>query len=98
VLDHEFEELARSEAVGLLRTAWAMTGNWHDAQDLVQTAIEISWKKREQIANPDRALHYVRAVMTTAFLRSRRRFWRREHAAADAGDWEAIEPRYAELR
>jgi RNA polymerase sigma-70 factor (sigma-E family) len=56
----------------LYRTAYLLTANHADAEDLVQTAlvnVYLSWSKVSGAASPDA---YVRRILTNAFLSGRR--------------------------
>lgn len=61
---------ARSTA--LLRTAYALTGDWHRAEDLVQTALVSCYGKWSRIEEPEA---YLRRTMVRAYLGWRRRRW-----------------------
>jgi RNA polymerase sigma-70 factor (sigma-E family) len=71
--DDAFADFVRQRSPALLRSAWLLTGDWHAAHDLVQTALEKSWPRwGRRIDNPDA---YVRRVLTTTYLSWRRRRW-----------------------
>jgi RNA polymerase sigma-70 factor (sigma-E family) len=55
-----------------------MCGDWHQADDLVQTALTklyVAWKRVRNDEQPDA---YTRRILTRCFLDERRRPWRRE--------------------
>lgn len=61
----------------LLRSAWLLTGDWHLAEDLVQTVLARAhgrWS-RIRVGSPDA---YLRSMLATTFLTWRRRRWRGE--------------------
>ena len=68
----------------LLRTAYLLTGNRHDAEDLVQTAfakLYLSWDKVRDQGSMD---GYVRRILVNEHNSLWRRAWkRREHSADD---------------
>jgi len=71
-----FVDFVRERSPELLRSAWLLTGDWHLAHDLVQTALEKSWPRwGRRVEHPDA---YVRRVMLTTYLSWRRRRWTAE--------------------
>lgn len=74
--DEPFADFVRQRSPELLRSAWLLTGDWHAAHDLVQTALEKSWPRwGRRIDHPEA---YVRKVMLTTYLSWRRRRWTAE--------------------
>lgn len=73
-----FEEYVAARRAALLRTAYLLTGNAHDAEDLVQAALLNVVPKWGRIAaNPE---PYVRKVLAReSITRWRRRRWREVH-------------------
>ena len=77
----EFEEFVVARRDALLRTAYLLTGNHHDAEDLVQSALIKVVPKWTRIK--DRPEGYVRQVLARESVsRWRRRRWR--EVATDA--------------
>ena len=77
----EFEEFVVARRDALLRTAYLLTGNHHDAEDLVQAALIKVVPKWTRIK--DRPEGYVRQVLARESVsRWRRRRWR--EVATDA--------------
>ncbi|WP_042366029.1 SigE family RNA polymerase sigma factor [Streptacidiphilus neutrinimicus] len=73
----EFAEFAASRAPWLRRTAYLLSGDWHTADDLTQTAITslyLHWPRVHRMENPD---GYARTTLFNAFLAERRSPWRR---------------------
>lgn len=72
--DHdEFLEFATARSGQLFRTAWLLCGDWHLAEDLVQTTLGKlyrSWRRVKAADNPDA---YARTVLTRSYLSWRRR-------------------------
>lgn len=67
-----YQEYVRARAGRLFQTAYFICGNWHDAQDLVQTSLAkvyVAWNRIEKQENTDA---YVRAVMMRTYLSHRR--------------------------
>jgi RNA polymerase sigma-70 factor (sigma-E family) len=73
-----FRTYAVSRRPALRRTAYLMCGDWHQADDLVQTALTklfVAWKRVRSDEQPDA---YARRILTRCYLDERRRPWRRE--------------------
>jgi RNA polymerase sigma-70 factor (sigma-E family) len=73
-----FRAFAHTRRPGLRRTAYLMCGDWHQADDLVQTTLTklyVAWRRIRKNEAPDA---YVRQILTRCFLDERRRPWRRE--------------------
>jgi RNA polymerase sigma-70 factor (sigma-E family) len=71
----EFEEFAHARAPHLLRSAWLLCGNVHEAEDLVQETlakIYVRWHRRVggRIDNP---AAYAQTTLVRTFLSARRR-------------------------
>ena len=76
-----FEEFVTARRPALLRTAYLLTGNHADAEDLVQAVLIRSVPKWRKIA--DRPEPYVRQVLAReSVTRWRGRRWREQHVAA----------------
>jgi RNA polymerase sigma-70 factor (sigma-E family) len=82
--DADFAAYLAARQPSLLRTAYLLTGNRHDAEDLVQTAfakLYLSWDKVRQQGSMD---GYVRRILVNEHNSLWRRAWkRREHSADD---------------
>ena len=59
----------------LQRTAWLLTGNWEEAEDLVQTALAKAWRHWDRVVTADSPEAYARRILSNSFLSSRRRRW-----------------------
>jgi RNA polymerase sigma-70 factor (sigma-E family) len=81
----EFQDFVLARRRALLRTAWLLTGDWHAAEDLVQTALMRCYPHWRRIAagNPDA---YVRKAIANAHASSWRRRWHGEHPTAQLPD------------
>lgn len=69
----EFLEFATARSAQMFRTAWLLCGDWHLAEDLVQTTLGKlyrSWRRVKNAENPDA---YARTVLTRSYLSWRRR-------------------------
>jgi RNA polymerase sigma-70 factor (sigma-E family) len=61
----------------LLRSAWLLTGDWHQAEDILQTAL-VKTHARWRRVRTGSADAYVRKVLATTYLSWWRRRWRLE--------------------
>ncbi|BCJ74414.1 RNA polymerase sigma-E factor [Catellatospora sp. IY07-71] len=61
----------------LVRSAWLLTGDWHKAEDLVQTVLARAYGRWARIRD-DAPDAYLRAMLATTFLTWWRRKWRAE--------------------
>jgi RNA polymerase sigma-70 factor (sigma-E family) len=86
----EFKAYAAARMRDLRRTAFLLCGDWHHADDVVQTVftkLYISWDK---VQRHDRLDGYVRTMLVRAtFDRRRRLSWRRELSSAALPETEA---------
>lgn len=64
----------------LLKSAWLLTGDWHLAEDLVQTALAKAYLKWRRMDEPDA---YVRRVLMTTYITWWRRRWHGEQPTAE---------------
>lgn len=81
--DASFEAWVAAREVALLRTAWLLTGDWQQAEDLVQTALLRVWPRWEKVCAAGDPEPYVRTVLVRSFASGRRRSWHRERPSAD---------------
>ncbi|SMD21565.1 SigE family RNA polymerase sigma factor [Lentzea albidocapillata] len=81
--DEEFSEFFTSRFDWARRTAYALCGDWSEAEELAQNAFVKAYAKWPNIRR-ETAEGYVRTIVTRLFLDSRRR--RREDAVADLPD------------
>jgi RNA polymerase sigma-70 factor (sigma-E family) len=77
-----FEEYVAVAWSRLLRSAWLLTGDWHRAEDLLQTVLARAYRRWPRIAGgaPDA---YLRSMLATTYLSWWRRRWRGEVPSAD---------------
>jgi len=73
-----FREFVEGRSRDLLRFAWLLSGDWHTAQDLVQTALVKTWPHWNRLVRYDRPELYVRKVMLTTYLS-----WRKRRSASE---------------
>ena len=73
-----FRSFAVTRRPVLRRTAYLLCGDWHQADDLVQTALVklyVAWSRVHSGESPDA---YTHRILLRCFLDERRRPWRRE--------------------
>src|SRR3954463_7140412 len=74
----DFRGFAESRRAGLRRTAFLLCGDWHQADDLVQSALVklyVAWPRIRASESPD---GYTHRTLVRCYLDERRRPWRRE--------------------
>ena len=73
----DFEAYVAAAWPRLLRSAWLLTGNWHSAEDLLQTVLSKVYGKWPRLRDqaPDA---YIRAALANTYLTWGRRRWRGE--------------------
>ena len=89
--DAAYVEFVASRQQHLLRVAYAVCGDWHRADDLLQTALTklyVAWPRVHRTGVPDA---YVRRIILRSHLDEGRRPWRRERPGLDGHD-RAAEP------
>lgn len=75
-----FDDWVRARQAELLRSCWLLTGNWSDAQDLLQSTLAGVWPRWSRIVSTGDPSPYVRRSLLNAYLTGRRRKWRQEVA------------------
>lgn len=98
-----FDRYVEERGGELWRSAWLLTGDAHQAEDLVQTALLKTYDKFRTFENNRHFEAYVRTTLYRTFVSWwRRRSWRSEvpsEVQADVGDSDAgHEPDRADLR
>lgn len=76
--DAAFTAFVTARRSHLLRIAVALTGNRHDAEDLLQTALVKLYVAWPRLRRPEAAEAYVRTTLVRANIDESRRPWRRE--------------------
>ena len=82
----EFVDYAQARRPQLRRMAYALCGDWHTAEDIVQTALArlyVAWPRVRRTAAEDA---YVRQTILRATIDESRRPWRRERAGLEGFD------------
>ena len=96
-MNHEPRDAAFAEFVGarrphLRRIAYAICGDWHRADDLVQTALVKLYVAWPRIHRDGHEEAYVRTIIVRANIDEHRRPWRRELSGLPERDQPAREP------
>lgn len=73
----DFDGFVAARSTALVKAAWLLTGDWHRAEDLLQTALAKSYLAWRRIS-PGSEEAYVRKVMVTTYATWWRRAWRGE--------------------
>lgn len=76
--DAAFSEFVRARRTHLRRIAYAICGDWHRADDLVQTALVKLYVAWPRVRRDGREEAYVRTIIVRANVDEHRRPWRRE--------------------
>ena len=87
--DEAFAALTRRHVDGAFRLTWAILGSTADAEDAVQDAFSLAWRKRSSLRDPDRFFAWFTRILVNVCrerLRAQTRSRVREVAvAADPG-------------
>ena len=89
--DDEFSEFFTSRFDRARRTAYALCGNWVDAEEIAQHAFVRVYAKWPRIRS-DSADGYLHTVVTRIFLDSKRRVRGREQSVAEPPDRMSFDP------
>jgi RNA polymerase sigma-70 factor (sigma-E family) len=73
-----FRAFAFTRRPSLRRTAFLLCGDWHQADDLVQTALVKLYVAWPRVRSQDQPDAYAHRILVRCFLDERRRPWRRE--------------------
>lgn len=90
--EEEFTEFAEASSTRLRRTAFLLCGDWHAAEDLVQTALAkvfVSWRK---IRRQDMVEAYATQTLVNTYLAQRRLKRPREVLTSEVPDRPAEPP------
>ena len=72
-----FREFAAANAASLRRTAYLFCGDWHTAEDLMQSSLMKMYMAWKRIKDLDNLIAYARKVLLRTWLDEKRRPWRR---------------------
>lgn len=90
--DAAYTEFVRARYAHLRRIAYATCGDWHRAEDLVQTALVklyVAWPRVRKAGSEEA---YARTIIVRANVDESRRPWRRELPGLSGRDRAAREP------
>ncbi len=96
--DAEFTEFVAARQSHLRRIAYALCGDWHRADDLLQTALTKLYVAWPRIRNRGGEEAYCRQIMVRANIDESRRPWRRERPSDQLPDLPGAEPTAFEER
>jgi RNA polymerase sigma-70 factor (sigma-E family) len=89
--DDEFAAYVEARRRQLLATAYLLCGDWHRAEDLVQTALTklyVAWPRVRRGGSEE---GYVRAVLLRSCIDAHRRAWNRERTVERMPDRPVVE-------
>lgn len=84
--DDEFSEFVGARQAHLRRVAYALCGDWHRAEDLVQTALVKLYVAWPRVHQDGREEAYTRQIIVRANIDESRRPWRRERSGLEGHD------------
>jgi RNA polymerase sigma-70 factor (sigma-E family) len=85
----EFEAFVAARSDALVRTAFLMCGDWHQAQDVLQVALTKLYVAWRRIDRRDGVEAYARRILVRCLIDESRRGWRRERPTDVLPDREA---------
>ncbi|GAA0622915.1 SigE family RNA polymerase sigma factor [Kribbella sandramycini] len=77
-MDQEFADFVDGRFTALQRFGYLLTGEWHLAEDLVQTALTKVWFHRNSLRSPNALESYTRTAMVNTSTQWWRRKWKGE--------------------
>lgn len=90
--EEEFADFVIAAQHRLRRVAFLVCGDWHRAEDIVQTALTQVYARWERIRPDEGPAGYARRAVVNAAIDERRRPWRREHVVDHLPDVAAPRP------
>jgi RNA polymerase sigma-70 factor (sigma-E family) len=82
--EESFRRFAVEHAARLRRSAYLFCGDWHLAEDLMQSTLMKIYRSWSRVQKDDSLVNYARTVLLRTWLDEKRRPWRRsEQSAAD---------------
>jgi RNA polymerase sigma-70 factor (sigma-E family) len=94
--DAAFAEFVAARQTHLRRAAYALTGDWHRAEDLLQTALVKLYVAWPRLREPAAAEAYTRRILVRSNIDEARRPWRRESPGLHGQDEPVNAPEYTE--
>ena len=96
--DAAYTEFVRARQTHLRRIAYAVCGDWHRADDLLQIALVKLYVAWPRLHRDGREEAYVRTIIVRANIDESRRPWRREQPGLEGPERAAREPLQVEER
>lgn len=87
-----FDTLLQTRSRPLLRAAYALTSDWAQAEDLLQTALTKTYLRWHTLDDVEAGEAYLRRVMFTTYARWWRRKWRGEVPTETLPDQDGNDP------
>ena len=84
--DQEFDAYFRARRDAVRRSAYLLCGDWHRADDLLQTSLTKLYVAWPRLRRDGREEAYVRQIIVRADIDEHRKPWRRERAGLDGHD------------
>ncbi len=84
--DEEYSAFVAARQTHLRRIAYAVCGDWHQADDLLQTALVKLYVAWPRLHRDGREEAYARQIIVRANIDEHRRPWRRERPGLDGHD------------
>ncbi|SDH44866.1 RNA polymerase sigma-70 factor, sigma-E family [Actinokineospora alba] len=81
--DNEFVDYVKARGAALRRTAFLLCGDWHRAEDLVQSALLKLFRAWPKIRADDAVDAYARKILVRTAIDESRRLWRKREWGAD---------------
>jgi RNA polymerase sigma-70 factor (sigma-E family) len=78
--DDGFRAFVGDHARTLRRSAFLLCGDWHTAEDLVQSTLVKMYRSWSRVAKRDTVHNYARTVLLRTWLDERRKPWRRSES------------------
>jgi RNA polymerase sigma-70 factor (sigma-E family) len=82
--EESFRAFAVEHAARLRRSAYLFCGDWHLAEDLMQTALIKIYRSWSRVQKEDSLVNYGRTVLLRTWLDEKRRPWRRSEQSEAA--------------
>lgn len=98
VREREFREFTEARQAQLRRSAYLLCGDWHQAQDLTQTALMKLYAAWGRVRRDGNVEAYARTILTRAFIDQYRKGRWREEPVEDVPEPPSAEPATPELR
>lgn len=76
--ESDYAEYVQGRVLTLRRTAYQLCGDWHQAHDLVQTALIQLYRHWERARAAQVMDAYVRRILVNVYLEDQRRWWSRK--------------------